>query len=49
MKQFLARLPFVIIYTLTIPLTVILVKKFSPRIGWWAGVLLAVLVKFGCI
>lgn len=39
---FLARLPFVIIYTLTIPLTVILVKKFSPRIGWWAGVLLAI-------
>lgn len=39
---FLARLPFVIIYTLTIPLTVILVKKFSPRVGWWAGVLLAI-------
>lgn len=39
---FLARLIFVIIYTLTIPLTVILVKKFSPRIGWWAGVLLVI-------
>ena len=39
---FLARLPFVLIYTFTIPLTVILVKKFSPRTGFWTGVLLAV-------
>lgn len=39
---FLARLPFVLIYTLTIPLTIILVRKVSSRVRWWTGILLLV-------
>ena len=37
---FLARLPFVLFYTLALSLTVILVKKLSFRAGFWTGVLL---------
>jgi len=39
---FLARLPFVLFYTLTLPFTVIWVKKFSSRVGFWTGVLLVI-------
>ena len=39
---FLARLPFVLIYTATIPATVILIKKLSPRAGLWTGILLSI-------